>query len=372
MESRKRDGERKPVTPEVADKLFLSNDFCHAFDCYKKILVRTANPGLSVYCRAKMLLCQWSIKGISWGEVIIRSTSLIDELTAIISVATTQKNIFELCLEDMKLLRESLAPREKKKAYIYSSAKLLIKKIESDSLYKYENIMEMAPFGHDKVATRLSALYQELANSRKKGALAGEVAEKAAEAYRDWAGEIDDDLQAKKHHYLLAKEKVEQALSHWKGLSLVEEAELQYTLLNIVERLYELALVEKNETDRAQSLVAFHSVLSCTAIVKLAAKQKRDETEEALHEDIEEYQAWFQEIIGQASNQDVILIKLLRERAKKLPPSNRDWQASLDRLIMLPPPPKKRRLGADIFSVERSYSDDEPKGQPPTMYSGSS
>lgn len=311
----------------IARELFISNKFHQAFDYYKGIHDDAQYPHLKLFCRARMLFCQFSKKTIVWQKVIINACDLINELKIAIAADTSNKKLFQDTLREMQKLNDMLGSREKKYDYLCSLIKLSIVRVNEDTFFKYAAMMEIDVGRQTYEIDYLNALYNELKKTEVKNELRAKLAETIGFAYRT-CGDDADDQQTKKQLLKLAKESFEKALFDWRSIKSYKGEQLLSSILFILQELYDLA--EDNEVERAQVLVSVRRILASDEFTTMPAKEVNKKIRKDIEADVADHREWFEGALSRETEQQ---------------------RKYIDKLLMPSPPAKKRRLGTDIYAA---------------------
>ena len=83
--------------------------------------------------------------------------------------------------------------------------------------------------------------------------------------------------------------------------------------------------------------------------------------------EVEGHHYWFGGILAQLKSQQAEFVRCLRDSVNNSPVTTHTWQDHLDRLL-LPPPAKRRRIGADMYYAPQVSVPMPAVASPPSEY----
>lgn len=331
-----------------ADRFFQNAEYSPAFFYYKEASEEEKdNVGLNLYCRTKMLSCQYITHTIRWQLLLERAQTLLQELVVANEKQMVRKEMFDGLRIELQYLIDTATVNPKE--YFIAAAKIAIIRFKQDDLADYAEMMELDTEKPHYESLYLDSLNEELRRvDPKHKDLLFDLAETSFDACHSSA--VDQrDLETKKLLLKIAKEKAETLLLHYSRPKKMLAGRLLISILGILQNLYNL---EADETKKGELIANYHRILSDKdkELERFPATCENISVRQAYESDIQDHHLWFAQTIAKLTPERKEIISALRTSVRTLPASLRTWQDYLDLLLMTPPPAKRRRIGKDMYA----------------------
>lgn len=328
--------QRKPLILSMqdalkkGDELIMTRKFHRAYALFSQLHLQAQNPIVQLYCRAKMLFCQYQKRTLSWGKIITRAQEYINQLDAVIATDAASAWFYEALKEDMRRLILALDTREKKIAYLRASAHEAVERCGDDIFCEFTQMMEL-DVGHPTYeADYLKGLYNELKVAKVKGDIYARLSETIGDAYRGCA-DAEVNKEEKLRYARLALHYYEIARTGWSSMNSFNGIVLYSVSLHVWQEIY--SCVEHDEKERKQVLASMSSVMNGFEKVQVQLLKAKDEYSDVI-KDMQDHYEWYQ-------------AKIRCEMTKRTRQSDEN---------LMPPPPKRPRLERGLFSASVSVN----------------